>query len=537
MSSSDLPASSPSCQTLLQSFLQLEGLPFAEVLTDDDCQRLFHKHGLATQTECHAGPTPNADHDAAELPAAPTTGAATPPPRATPCPTWTPVLTLWTFLHQVLSTSKSCTAAVLRAIVLLAGFGCPGCSENPGGYSKARARLPQGLAQDLTLHLGQRLEAACPESWRWLGHRVLLADGWVVTLPDTPQNQQAYPQPKSQKKGLGFPQIRLVALFALACNALVEVRWGPCHGKRTGETALLRDIFDQLRPGDVLVADRYYCSYFMIALLKQRGVEVVFPLHQCRQHSFGQGQSLGEEDEVVTWQKPKQRPEWLTAEDYAALPDTLQVRMIGVTVRQRGFRVQHLLLTTTLLNAATYSKADVSLLYKDRWQVEGMIRSLKTYMGMEMLRCKTPSMVHKEIWTYLLGYNLTRKIMAQAALRHGYQPWEISFRHTLQSLQAYRYALATASPTAAPALAEQLLLGLTKMRVGHRPDRVEPRQVKRRPKPYGLLMKPRAEIREEILNRPGGEPRSKNQRRRPPPGPAPASSATGSGGSGNDAAP
>jgi putative transposase len=339
MSSSELPAASPSCQTLLQSFLQIDGLPFADLLTEQDCQQLFSQHGLATE----AAATLQADDDTlsqAELPQPPTAAPA--------CPIWTPVLTLWTFLHQVLSTSKACTAAVLRAIVLLTELGCSRCSENPGAYSKARGRLPQGLVRDLTLHLGQRLEAACPEAWRWLEHRVLLVDGWVVTAPDTPENQHAYPQPKSQKEGLGFPQVRLVGLFALASNGVVEVRWGPCQGKRTGETALLRDLFDQLRPGDVLVADRYYCSYFLIVLLKQLGVEVVFHLHQRRQHSFGKGQTLGEEDEVVVWQKPKQCPEWLTAETYAALPDTLAIRILGVTVPQRGFRVQHYLIATTL---------------------------------------------------------------------------------------------------------------------------------------------------------------------------------------------
>jgi putative transposase len=515
---SDNPAAAPSCQTFLQSFLQIDGLPFAEVLTDDDCQRLFQQHGLASA----AVPAAHADPAAPPPPDGPTPT----PPSAACCPIWTPVLTLWTFLHQVLAKSKACTAAVLRAVVLLTELSCAPCSENAGAYSKARHRLPQGLLQEMTHLLGQRLEAACPEDWRWLGHRVLLVDGWVVTLPDTPANQQAYPQPTTQKKGLGFPQVRLVGLFSWACNILVEVRWGPCHGKRTGETALLRDLFAQLRPGDVLVADRYYCSYFLIALLKQLGVEVVFHLHQRRQHSFGQGQTLGEEDEIVVWQKPK-CPEWLTAEIYAALPETLAMRMVGVTVRQRGFRVQHYVIATTLVDATIYSKAAVSALYKDRWHVEELIRSLKTYMHMDMLSCRTPAMVHKEICAYLFAYNLTRKIMAQAALLYGYRPWEISFSQTLQAVDAYRNTLATAPPELARSVAEQMLLGITKVRVGHRPDRVEPRQVKRRPKPYGLLTKPRGEVRQEILDRPGGEPRRKGQRRSP--------STKGSAASGSDA--
>jgi hypothetical protein len=213
------------------------------------------------------------------------------------------------------------------------------------------------------------------------------------------------------------------------------------------------------------------------------------------------------------WHKPKQCPEWLTAENYAALPQTLEVRMVGVAVHQPGFRVQHYVIATTLLNAANYSQAAVASLYKNRWEVEGMIRSLKTYMQMEMLRCRTPAMIDKEIWSYLFGYNLTRKIMAQAALRHGFQPWQISFTQTLESLDSYRNTLAKATPAAALRVAEQVLLGLTKMRVGQRPDRVEPRRQKRRPKPFGYLTKPRQEARAEILNRPGGEPRRKGQRR------------------------
>jgi hypothetical protein len=354
MSSSQAAASAPTVQTLLQSFVQSPGLPFADVLTATDWERLFTKHGLPTETASDAGTPAYADNStplssapataaASELDSATTVGQPTAPPptpttqaTAVPCPLWTPVLTLWTFLHQVVSTSKSCTAAVLRAVVLLSGLGRAPCSENPGAYSKARGRLPLGLLQDLTELVGVRLDAACPDSWRWLGQRVLVADGWIITLPDTPENQQAYPQPKTQKKGLGFPQVRLVGLFSRACNVVVGVKWGPCHGKRTGETALLRDIFDQLRPGDVLVADRYYCSYFMIALLQQRGVQVVFHLHQRRRHVFGNGQRLGAEDELVTWEKPKQCPEWEIGDTVRKILQRNRLRGYSSSVLQNG---------------------------------------------------------------------------------------------------------------------------------------------------------------------------------------------------------
>ena len=246
---------------------------------------------------------------------------------------------MWTFLHQVLSTSKACTAAVLRSVVLLTVLGCHRPSKNPGAYSKARGRLPTGLVEDLSLGLAVRLEDALPEAWRWLGHRVLLVDGWVVTTPDTPENQKRYPQSSSQKKGAGFPQVRLVGMFSRASGLLVGVKYGPCQGKETGEIALFRQLLEQLRRGDVVVADRCYCSYFLIVLLQQRGVEVVLHLHQRRKHAFGNGQALGNEDEIVVWEKPK-CPEWLDEATYAALPATLQVRITATRVDQPGFRTQ-----------------------------------------------------------------------------------------------------------------------------------------------------------------------------------------------------
>ncbi len=497
MSSSPSHPPTASCATILQSFLQVEGLPFAAVLTEEHCQELFRRHGLAWEsTPSPAAPTAATPHLAAAVPvpvatlpfapelspaadAAPCRNPACPTlPR---CPVWTPALTLWTFLHQVLSTSKACTAAVLRSVVLLTVLGGRPPSTNPGAYSKARGRLPTGLVEELSLGLAARLEDALPEAWRWLGHRVLLVDGWVVTTPDTAENQEAYPQPPSQKKGAGFPQVRMVGMFSRASGLLVGVKYGPCQGKETGEAALFRELFEQLRPGDVLVADRCYGSYFLIALLQQRGVHVVVPLQQRRKHVFGNGQALGDEDEIVVWEKPK-RPEWLDEATYASLPPTLRVRITATRVETPGFRTQYVRVATTLLDATQYRKEAIVGLYRERWGVEGLIRSLKTYLGMEELRCHTPEMVAKEIWVNVLAYNLTRKIMCQAAALHGLEPWPISFTGTKQALAAYRQPLSTAAPAAARELGLQLLEGLKSPLVGKRPERVEPRQVKRRPK-------------------------------------------------------
>jgi hypothetical protein len=390
-------------------------------------------------------------------------------------------LTLGTFLHQVVSTSKACTAAVLRSVVLLTALGGRPPSTNPGAYSKARGRWPTGRVRDLRLDLAVRLEDALPEAWRWHGHRVLLVDGWVVPLPDTPENQKKYPHAPAQKKGAGFPQVRSVGLFSRASGLLLGVQYGPCLGKETGETALFRELFAQWRPGDVVVADRCYCSYFLIALLQQRGVEVVLHLHPRRKHGFGNGQALGDEDALVVWEKPK-CPDWLDEATYAALPATLPLRITATSVALPGFRTQYVRVVTTLRDATRYPKEALLGLYRERWGVEGLVRSLQTYQGMEELRCQTPARVEKELWVNLLAYNLARKIMCQAAAFHGLKPWQISFTGTTQALDASRQSLATATPERAQELGQQLLRGLKSPLVCNRPDRVEPRLQKRRPK-------------------------------------------------------
>ncbi len=213
----------------------------------------------------------------------------------------------------VLSIGYSCVAAVARVMVLRIALGLPPCSANTGAYCKARAKLPEDFLRGLTYLVGDAVEDQAPDGWRWRGRRVLLADGCEVTAADTPANQKEYPQPGSQKPGLGFPRIRLVVLLTFATASLVGAACGPHQGQETGETALFRALLDRLRPGDVVVADRYYCSYWMVALLWQRGVDVVFRLHQRRDYDFRRGRRLGRGDHVVAWAKP-QRPDWMDQE-------------------------------------------------------------------------------------------------------------------------------------------------------------------------------------------------------------------------------
>ena len=411
---------------------------------------------------------------------------------------FTPALTLWTFLTQVLSGSKTCVAAVARTIALRMALGLMPCSAYTGAYCKARRKLPEPFLRGLTYTVGEAIEDRAPEHWRWHGRRVLLVDGFESTMADTPENQREYPQPKSQQPGLGFPMIRAVVLLAFATACLVGAAFGPHKGKQTGETALFRQLFDRLRRGDVVVADRYYCSYWMIALLMQQGVEVAFRLHQKRKYDFRRGRRLGSGDHIVEWTKP-QRPTWMDAELYASLPDTLTVREIRFRVDQRGSRSEEIVVATTLLDAEQYSKAEVADLYHQRWHAELDIRAIKQTLKMDYLSCKTPDMVRRELWVHLLGYNLVRKVMAESACLKGLCPRQLSFAGAVQTLEQFRWLLLFSADASRQQVVLVVLQCVATHEVGNRPGRVEPRAVKRRPKPYPKLKKPRAEARAELL--------------------------------------
>jgi Transposase DDE domain len=412
---------------------------------------------------------------------------------------WTPGITLWAFLTQALSGSKSCVAAVARVLVLLVALGRTPCSANTGAYCKARAKLAVPFLRRLTEEVGAAVEDLAPPSWQWHCKRVLLVDGLEVTAPDTPDNQQVYPQPGSQKPGLGFPMIRVVVLLAFATACLIGAEFGPHHGKETGETALFRQLLDHLRAGDVTVADRYYCSFWMIALVLARSADVVFRLHQRRRYDFSKGQRLGPDDHLVVWTKPAQRPDWMDEPTYAAFPETIKIRELRFRVQRRGYRSQEIVVATTLLDAQVYAKSDLEDLYGQRWHAELDIRSIKQTMGMDQLSCKTPEMVQRELWVHLLGYNLVRKALAEAAWEQGLCPRQLSFAAGLQILEAFRWLLLCGPAEARAVLRTAVLLALATHRVGNRPGRCEPRCVKRRPKQYPRLMKPRAQARAELL--------------------------------------
>jgi putative transposase len=466
-----------SWQLTLRSFLQHDGLPFADLLPEETIQEIADDAGVPGMPHGQCGQ----DGDDEVV--------------------YTAAVTLWAFLSQMLFSKeqRSCRAAVARVIVLCVALGKEPCSDNTGAYCRARARLPLELIQRLTYHLADAAEASVPDAWLWKRHPVYLVDGATASTPDTPSLQAKYPQSKAQKPGLGFPLIRMVVLLSLATAMLGGMEMGPCAGKESGETALSRTLLERLKPGDVVLADRYFCSYFMIALLRGLGVDVVMRQHHRRHTDFRRGRRLGQGDHVVTWVRPA-RPEWMDQETYEQMAESLDMREVHVRVEQPGCRTQSFVAVTTLTDADTYTSADIAELYHQRWLVELDIRAIKTTLGMDILRCKTPEMVAKEIWAGLLAYNSIRRSLLQAALLKSCSPRQLSFTAALQKIAASWVTILMCDEDRARTLIDIHLCDMAANIVGDRPNRVEPRAVKRRPKPHPLLTKPRAQARAELMH-------------------------------------
>jgi hypothetical protein len=411
---------------------------------------------------------------------------------------YTPMVTLWTFLGQVFSPDHSCREAVARLVSCLVGQGERACSSATGAYCIARQRLPERLLARLVRESGDQLHQQVVSAQRSIaGRRVYVVDGTTVSMPDTAANQRAYPQSRSQRSGVGFPIARLVALFSLASGAVLDLAVGTYRGKGTGEPSLFRQLLARLEPDSVLLGDRYFCSYWNLALLINRDVYGVFRLHQLRKVDRRCGRRLGADDRLVVWPRPA-RPAWMTQQEYDELPEELTVRLVWMRVRQRGFRVSELCVASTLVDAQDAPAEDLLKLFRVRWDAELHLRSLKSTLQMDVLRCKTPEMVRKELWMHLLVYNLVREVMSQAAAHCGREPCEMSFKGALQTLNRFQ-SLLDARAGRVSELYTALLVAVSSHRVGHRPDRIEPRAVKRRPKPHALLTMPREEARKRLL--------------------------------------
>jgi hypothetical protein len=403
---------------------------------------------------------------------------------------YTPEVTLQTFLWQVLSADHSCRDAVAQLMASRIQEGRPVPSPATDPYCKARQRLPEEVCARLMREAGMRLHAGETKFGRLAGRPVKLVDGSTLSMPDTPENQAAYPQMKSQTPGVGFPIMRIVGVLSLGTAALLDLASGPYSGKETGETALFRHLWDSLSPGDIVAGDRYFASFWDLAMLKRRGVDSVYRQHQLRPIDFRRGKRLGRNDHLLTWKKP-QRPRWMDVETYRKVDEELTVREVRIRVCRRGWRVEELIVVTTLLDDSLVPKEELARVYLERWNAEVDLRSIKTTMQMDVLRCKTPEMVRKEISMHLLAYNLIRTVMARAARLHGLAPREISFKGALQTLNAFRPIYRTASGTMRESVLAQLYAAIASHIVGDRPGRFEPRAVKRRPKPLALLKVPR----------------------------------------------
>ena len=407
---------------------------------------------------------------------------------------YTPAVTIWMFIGQVLSVDHSCRDAIARLNVWRVAQGLPPCDSDTSAYCEARKRLPEELVLKLALDTGQDCAKAASSGWLWMNRAVKIVDGFTVTMPDTAENQQAYPQSTSQKPGVGFPIIRAVMIFSLAVGAVVNVALGKFVGKLSGETSLLRKLMDSILPGEVLLADCFFATYWLFASAWANDFDLVVKAHHRRNVDFRRGIKLGPLDQIISYAKPTQRPYWMTPEEYAAAPDYIFVRHLRYQVHQKGFRTRTIVIATTLLNSVAYTAESIAQLYRRRWQVEIDIRSLKTHMQMEHLRCKSPSMVRKEIYCHMLAYNLVRQAIAESATIFNMKPSQLSFTGAKQALNSFLLAVA-AKGSNLDAQYQSLLLTISESRIGDRPDRIEPRLVKRRPKPYKLLTEPRDQAR------------------------------------------
>lgn len=410
---------------------------------------------------------------------------------------FSPLVTLWVFLGQVLSADHSCRAAVARLNAHRLARGQRPCSARTGAYCRARGRLPEAFLSAAACSVGRGLDAKAERGWLWKGRRVYVFDGTTVTMPDTSANQAAYPQVYNQGPGVGFPIARLGAVFSLACGAVVNLGFSRYAGKGQGEVSLLRRLWDVLAPGDVLLGDRLMSGWVNMYLLKERGVDTVSRLSAHRRADFRKGTRLGTDDHLVQWKKPTSirsvdRP------TYNTLPDAITVREARFRVEQPGFRTRSVVVVTTLLDPRQATREELAELYRARWHAELDLRSLKSAMQMGELRGRTPEMVRKEVWAHVLAYNLIRAVMARAAARRAVVPRSISFTGAMQTLDAFRPLLELGPARDAAGrrrLCHDLLDAIAAHRVGDRPDRFEPRLKKRRKDYCGWFTEPRAELK------------------------------------------
>jgi hypothetical protein len=445
-----------SLQTVRARFAGSQGLPFADVLTEANILHTLDEHGVEYRDRVFG-----------------------------------PVTTIWGFLSQVPSDDHSCRDAVARVIAHRAASGLEVCSPNTASYCDARGRLLTDVLRSLARRTAEELLASAAAEWKWNGRSVFVADGPHVSMPDTPENQASYPQPEAQRPGLGFPLARLAVLLSLATGACHDLAMAPYAGKGTGETTLLRQMYGTLKPGDVVLADALFDNYFVACELRQRDVELVA---RARYQRVGaRTVRSGPDGDVIVWQRPN-KPHGMKGEQYRTYPKGLVMRQVSVGARGKDNRVEQFRVVTTILGESIDGR-QIGDLYERRWEGEVDIRSIKSIMKMDVLRCKTPGMVVKEMWAHLLAYNLLRTVMAVAAAEGGTEPRKVSFKGAKQAVTAFAPKIEAARPEDRARLIDAMLVAIAYHRVGGRPGRWEPRARKRRPKPGMRLMLPRAAAR------------------------------------------
>jgi len=403
-----------------------------------------------------------------------------------------PATTLWMFLTQMLDPDHSCSKAVKRFLAYRCVLGLRPCSAENSGFCKARKRMPEQVVSDLTRSTGQTLAEQASPAWLLKGRPVKIVDGTGLSMPDTKKNRKAFPV----AKGATFPVMRLLVVFSLAVGTVLDAAMGPFLGKGSGELSLLRLLWDAFKPGDIWLGDRLFSTYWVIARALSVGADVVMRMHAGRQPvEWRRGRGSKKGDQKICWCKPA-RPPWMSVKEYQAIPERIYLRALRVEVRQRGFRTKQLVVVTTLLDDQVYAAEDLAELYRRRWQAELNLRSLKKTLQMDILRGKSPEMVRKEAWAHLLAYNLVRAVMAEAAEKASVRPDQLSFTAAWQTIDSFSpYLRIVENEEQAYRLWQGMIEAVMCHRVGNRPDRIEPRAVKRRPKNFPALKGSREKAR------------------------------------------
>lgn len=458
----------PTFQTVLAPFLQQEGLSFADVLSAQDIQQAFAEgEGLFGQDDIYSTQ-----------------------------------IVLWAFLAQVLRDGKgaACAAAVADIATYCQQRDLAVPCGDTGDYCRARAKLSQPALRHLARQVGENLEEQADASWLWHGLHAKLVDGFTFTMADTPANQGQFPQNPVQAAGIGLPIARACAILSAATAAVLDLAVGPYEGKETGESALLRRLLDSLQAGDLVIFDRYFCSYMMLALLSQRGIQFCTRLHQNRRSDFRRGRRLGDCDHRVTWKRPR-RPDWMAPDLYAQIPETLTLRELQFVVREPGYRPKVITVITSLTDPVAYPAEPIASLFGLRWNVELDIRSIKQTLHLDHVLCKKPEMVLIHLWVTLLAYNLIRGLIATAAAVHAGQPRQVGFTRACQTVLASWMLLSTGVCRDARRLWEHALARIAANEVANRPGRIEPRVLKRRRHRYDLMREPRDSLRCKLQKR------------------------------------